>query len=112
MKTLTDFVFVYGEKVSPRSPRCPGTHSVDTAILKLRDPPAPASQVLGLKLYITIPDDSNNFLLLSKHHQGWRDGSAVKNTNSSSRGPEFKSEHPQGGSQSSVIRPDVLFWCV
>ena len=30
---------------------CPGTHSVDQAGLKLSDPPASASQVLGLKVY-------------------------------------------------------------
>jgi hypothetical protein len=32
----------------------------------------------------------------------WRDGSAVKSTDCSSRGPEFKSQKPRGGSQSSV----------
>ena len=31
------------------SPGCPGTHSVDQAGLKPRNPPASASQVLGLK---------------------------------------------------------------
>jgi hypothetical protein len=31
------------------SPGCPGTHSEDQAGLELRDPPASASQVLGLK---------------------------------------------------------------
>ena len=31
------------------SPGCPGTHSADQAVLELRDPPASASQVLGLK---------------------------------------------------------------
>jgi hypothetical protein len=38
-----------GNKVSLWSPGCPGTHSVDQAGLELRDPPASASQVLGLK---------------------------------------------------------------
>jgi hypothetical protein len=33
---------------------CPGTHSVDQAGLELRNPPASASQVLGLKAYTTI----------------------------------------------------------
>jgi hypothetical protein len=32
---------------------CPGTHSVDQAGLKLRNPPASASQVLGLKVCAT-----------------------------------------------------------
>jgi hypothetical protein len=34
---------------------------------------------------------------------GWRDGSAVKSTDCSSKGPEFKSQQPHGGSQPSVI---------
>jgi hypothetical protein len=34
---------------------CPGTHSVDQAGLKLRNPPASASRVLGLKVCATIP---------------------------------------------------------
>jgi hypothetical protein len=39
--------------VSLCSPGCPGTHSVDQAGLELRDPPASASQVLGLKACAT-----------------------------------------------------------
>jgi hypothetical protein len=35
------------------SPGCPGTHSVDQAILRLRDPPASASHVLGIKMCAT-----------------------------------------------------------
>jgi hypothetical protein len=34
---------------------------------------------------------------------GWSDGSEVKSTDCSSRGPEFKSQQPHGGSQPSVI---------
>jgi hypothetical protein len=34
---------------------CPGTHFVDQAGLKLRNPPASASQVLGLKACATTP---------------------------------------------------------
>ena len=30
----------------------------------------------------------------------------------SSRGPEFKSQQPLGGSQTSVMGSDALFWCV
>jgi hypothetical protein len=40
---------------------------------------------------------------------GWRDGSAGKSTDCSSKGPEFKSQHPHGGSQLSVMRSDALF---
>jgi hypothetical protein len=31
--------------------------------------------------------------------RGWRDGSEVKSTDCSSRGPEFNSQQPHGGSQ-------------
>jgi hypothetical protein len=37
------------------SPGCPGTHFVDQAGLELRNPPAPASRVLGLKACATMP---------------------------------------------------------
>jgi hypothetical protein len=47
------FVFVFRDRVSLCSPGCPGTHSVDQAGLKLRNPPASASQVLGLKVCVT-----------------------------------------------------------
>jgi hypothetical protein len=42
-------VLVFGNRVSLCSLGCPGTHSVDQADLKLRNLPASASQVLGLK---------------------------------------------------------------
>jgi hypothetical protein len=35
--------------------------------------------------------------------QGWRDHSEVKSTDCSSRGPEFSSQQPHGGSQSPII---------
>jgi hypothetical protein len=44
-----------GERVSLCSPGCPGTHFVDQAGLKLRNPPASASRVLGLKVCATTP---------------------------------------------------------
>jgi len=37
------------------SPGCPGTHFVEQVGLELRNPPASASQVLGLKAYATMP---------------------------------------------------------
>jgi hypothetical protein len=52
---------------------------------------------------------------LEKPKQGWRDGSAVKSTDCSScssKGPEFKSQQPHGGSQPSLMRSDALFWSV
>jgi hypothetical protein len=46
------------------------------------------------------------------HNEGtWRDGSSVKSTDCSSRGPAFNSQQPHGGSQPSVIGSDALFWC-
>jgi hypothetical protein len=47
------FVFVFRDRVSLCSPGCPGTHFVDQAGLELRNPPASASQVLGLKVCAT-----------------------------------------------------------
>jgi hypothetical protein len=63
------------------------------------------STLVGLKYSVRNP--SYKFELL-----GWRDGSAVKSTDCSSEGPEFKSQQPHGGSQSSVMRSDALFWCI
>ena len=40
--------------------------------------------------------------------QDWRDGSVVKSTDFSSRGPEFKSQQPHGGSQPSVMGTDAF----
>jgi hypothetical protein len=48
--------FVFRDRVSLCSPGCPGTHFVDQAGLKLRNPPASASQVLGLEACTTTPD--------------------------------------------------------
>jgi len=53
------------DRVSLYSPGCPGTHSVDQAGLKLRNPPASASRVLGLKACAIIPRCSKHSYLLS-----------------------------------------------
>jgi hypothetical protein len=47
--------FVFRDRVSLCSPGCPGTHSVNKAGLELRNLPASASQVLGLKACATTP---------------------------------------------------------
>ena len=47
------FCCFFPDRVSLYSPGCPGTHSVDQAGLELRNPPASASQVLGLKVNAT-----------------------------------------------------------
>jgi len=51
--------------------------------------------------YLTMP---------VRNKQGWRVGSVVKLTDCSSRGPEFNSQQPHGGSQPSVMGSDALFW--
>jgi hypothetical protein len=43
------------DRVSLSSSGCPGTHSIDQAGLELRNPPASASRVLGLKACPTTP---------------------------------------------------------
>jgi hypothetical protein len=49
------FFWFFQDRVSLYRPGCPGTHSVDQAGFKLRNPPASASQVLGLKACTTKP---------------------------------------------------------
>jgi hypothetical protein len=52
--TILFFSFlVFRDRVSLCSPGCPGTHFVDQAGLELRNPPASASRVLGLKACAT-----------------------------------------------------------
>ena len=46
---------VFRDRVSLYSPGCPGTHFVDQAGLKLRNLPASASRVLGLKAWPPRP---------------------------------------------------------
>jgi hypothetical protein len=51
------FSFVFRDRVSLYSPGCLGTHFVDQAGLELRNPPASASRVLGLKACVTTPSE-------------------------------------------------------
>ncbi|GAB1300304.1 B- and T-lymphocyte attenuator [Apodemus speciosus] len=46
---LREFFILHLDRASLCSPGCPGTHFVDQAGLELRNPPASASQVLGLQ---------------------------------------------------------------
>jgi hypothetical protein len=72
--------------------------------------------------FVDVAEKGGGILGLEEEHSstkqstlgGWRDGSVVKSSDCSSKGPEFKSQQPHGGSQPSVIRSDslFLFWCV
>jgi hypothetical protein len=53
--SLSFFFLVFRDRVFLYSPGCPGTHSVNQASLELRNPPASASQVLGLKACAITP---------------------------------------------------------
>ena len=52
---------VFRDRVSLYSLGCPGTHFVDQAGLELRNPPASASRVLGLKACATTPSFIKTF---------------------------------------------------
>jgi hypothetical protein len=58
------FWFFWFYRVSLYSRGCPGTHFVDQAGLELKNPPASASQVLGLKAYATTARWYQAFLVL------------------------------------------------
>jgi hypothetical protein len=55
------FGFFFQDKDSLYSPGCPGTHFVDQAGLELRNPPASASRVLGLKACATTAQQGNSY---------------------------------------------------
>jgi hypothetical protein len=55
------FFLVFRDRVSLCNPGCPGAHSVDQAGIELRNPPASASQVLGLKACATTAQDTCHF---------------------------------------------------
>jgi hypothetical protein len=55
--------FLFFETEFLCSPGCPGTHSVDQAGLELRNSPASASQVLGLKACATTTGHTYTLIL-------------------------------------------------
>jgi hypothetical protein len=73
---LVWFGLVFQDRVSLYSPGCPGTHSVDQAGLELRNLPASASQVLGLKVCATPPGFKGSLeshldaIFLGQTHEG------------------------------------------
>jgi hypothetical protein len=56
-------------------------------------------------------EESAKQLIKEVVFRGWSDVSAIKSTDCSSRGSEFNSQQPHGGSQPSVMGSDALFWC-
>ena len=52
---LKNVYFSFSRRVSLCSPGCPGALYTDQAGLELRDHPASASQVLGLKAHTAMP---------------------------------------------------------
>ena len=62
---------VFRDRVSLCSPGCPGTHFVDQAGLELRNLPASASQVLGLKASATTARPNPYSLVWFMSFQTW-----------------------------------------
>ena len=58
------FCFVFRDRVSLCSSDCPGTQSVDQAVLEVRNLPASTSQVLGLKVCTTTAQPRIVFKIL------------------------------------------------
>jgi hypothetical protein len=126
-------LFCFRDRVSLYSPGFPGPHSVDQAGFKLRNLPASASQVLGLKACATtaqfIPASPKGYKIhqniyrivlhilymvlfysFKKKSKGAGEMAQwVRAPDCSSEGPEFKSQQPHGGLQPSVTRSDSLF---
>ena len=59
--------------------------------------------------YKTVYDSIYYHFIFKNTVWEWRDGSVVKITGCSSRGPEFNSQQPHGGSQPSIMESGVLF---
>jgi hypothetical protein len=52
---MINFFVLFPDRVSLCSPGCPGTRSAEQASPELRDPPASAFPVVGLKEHTTMP---------------------------------------------------------
>jgi hypothetical protein len=79
------YILVFQDRVSLCSPGCPGTNSVDQAGLELRNPPASASQVLGLKVCATTARQN---IKKKKKKNHWGGGACEEVLHS--RSPPFK----------------------
>jgi hypothetical protein len=56
--------------------------------------------------------DYNETLSRKQTNRAGEMAQQVRAPDCSSKGPEFKSQQPHGGSQPSTTRSDALFWCV
>jgi hypothetical protein len=69
--------------------------------------------IVSLEKTAWTPEKNRKANRQNKHtRQGWRNGSAVKHTDYSSRGLEFNSQQPHSVSQPSIMGSNALFWCV
>jgi hypothetical protein len=93
--------------------RFPAYHIIEASVLEEDVFEESKQKYIVKEIIVTCPKCSPCSLLqLYKCIQGWRDGSEVKSTDCFSRGPEFSSQQPHGGSQPSIVRSDAFFWCV
>jgi hypothetical protein len=74
------FVCFFQDRASLCSSGCPETHSVDQAGLELRNPPAPAFQVLGLKACATTACLNLHFLRCGQNPELGLEGSRASGT--------------------------------
>jgi hypothetical protein len=72
------FFFFFRDRVSLYGPGCPGTHLVDQAGFQLRNPPASASRVLGLKR--VPPRPAKATLKRTTFNWGWLTGSEIQSS--------------------------------
>jgi hypothetical protein len=62
---------------------------------------------LASKLLANLKSAYEKFPIKVSKLGGWRDSSMAKSNDCSSRGPEYKSQQPHGGSQSSIMESDA-----
>ena len=72
----------------------------------------PTKWISGLPRLHTETLSQKNKTKQNKNKRAREMAQAVKDTDCSSKGPEFNSQQPHGGSRLSVMRSDALFWCV
>ena len=119
------FVLFIGVGIEQRGSDMPSKHSITELPDPASYPSLECCATVALLLWGKKDTDTFNenphtifmpelYLLLKKEKKrnrwAWREGSEVKSTGCSSRGPEFNSQQPHGVSQPSVMGSDVLIW--